>query len=167
MHGIVQDLNSFAGGIPDEMEYVDIHDGIESTLNLLRYQLNHKATLQKKYGKLPKIHCNLSRLNQVFLNLFLNASQAIKDKGEIIVETYFDNGKVHIAISDTGIGIDPKNMYKIFEPFYTTKKKGEGLGLGLSTALGIVKSHSGDIKVESTLHQGSRFIVMLPVQATD
>lgn len=160
---IIKDLNSFAKVGPEEMDLHDIHEGIESTLNLLRYELKRKAIVRKDFGDIPKIRCNMSRLNQVFLNLLLNAVQAIEDKGEIKIETLCEDGKVKVTISDTGIGIDTKYLPQIFDPFFTTKKQGHAMGLGLSTALGIVKHHAGDIFVESVPKAGTRFIVTLPV----
>ncbi len=163
MQLIIQDLNSFARVAPEEMDYFDIHEGIESTLNILRYELKRKAVVRKDYGVLPKVKCNLSRLNQVFLNLLMNSCQAIEEKGEIKIETKQHDSWVSIVISDTGMGIEPEHLERIFEPFYTTKKTGQAMGLGLSTALGIVKNHGGDIKVESIPKSGSRFIISLPV----
>ncbi len=162
VRNIIRDLNSFARVAPEEMEYHDVHEGMESTLNLLRYELKRKAIVRKDYGELPKVKCNLARLNQVFLNLLLNAVQAIEEKGEIKIETSHAQGKVQISISDTGYGIEPKLQAQIFEPFFTTKKNGQSMGLGLSTALGIVKNHSGDIQVESTPGMGTRFTIILP-----
>ena len=164
VHTIVKDLNSFARVAPEEMEYTDIHEGIDSTLNLLRYELKRKAVVRKDYGQLPKVKCNISRLNQVFLNILLNACQAIDEKGEIKIETAHQVDKVIIAISDTGSGIDPKYQSQIFEPFFTIKKQGQGMGLGLSTALGIIKNHAGDIRVESVSNAGAKFIISLPVE---
>lgn len=164
VHSIIKDLNSFARVAPEEMEYVDIHEGIDATLNLLRYELKRKAVVRKNYGQLPKVRCNLPRLNQVFLNILLNACQAIKEKGEIKIETFQENDQVMISFFDSGQGIDPKSMSQIFEPFFTTKKPGQNMGLGLSTALGIVRNHLGDIRVESILNEGTRFVVYLPIQ---
>ncbi|OGP04527.1 MAG: hypothetical protein A2Z91_00290 [Deltaproteobacteria bacterium GWA2_38_16] len=162
VRNIIQDLNSFARVAPEEMVLHDVHEGLESTLNLLRYELKRKAIIRKDYGQLPKVKCNLPRLNQVFLNLILNACQAIEDKGEIKIETAHKEGKVMISISDTGSGIEPKYLSQIFEPFFTTKKSGQSMGLGLSTALGIIKNHSGDLAVESVPKMGSRFTITLP-----
>jgi len=165
VHSIVKDLNSFARVTPEDMEFSDIHEGIDSTLNLLRYELKRKAVVRKDYGSIPKVKCNLPRLNQVFLNVILNACQAIDQKGEIQIETSQKNGSVEIAISDTGPGVDPKTISQIFEPFFTTKKQGEGVGLGLSTALGIIKNHAGDIRVENKSSGGSRFVISLPASS--
>ena len=162
VRNIIQDLNSFARVAPEEMVLHDVREGLESTLNLLRYELKRKAIIRKDYGQLPKVKCNLPRLNQVFLNLILNACQAIEDKGEIKIETAHKEGKVMISISDTGSGIEPKYLSQIFEPFFTTKKSGQSMGLGLSTALGIIKNHSGDLAVESVPKMGSRFTITLP-----
>ena len=163
VHTIVKDLNSFARVAPEEMEYADLHEGIDSTLNLLRYELKRKAIIRKDYGQIPKVRCNISRLNQVFLNILLNACQAIEEKGEIKIETSHQADRVMVSISDTGCGIEEKNIAQVFEPFFTTKRQGQGMGLGLSTALGIVKNHFGDIKVESQPQAGAKFIISLPV----
>ncbi|MBI4040628.1 MAG: GHKL domain-containing protein [Deltaproteobacteria bacterium] len=160
---IVEDLNTFARMAPEDMQLADIHQGLDSTLNLLRYELKKKARVVKNYGLLPRVRCNLPKLNQVFLNLFINACQAIDREGEIKVETESKLPWVMVKISDTGCGIDQKDLNKVFDPFYTTKKEGHNMGLGLSTALSIVQQHQGDIQLESRPSEGTRVTVMLPM----
>ena len=160
---IVQDLKSFSR--VDEVGYktADINEGIESTINIVWNELKYKVTLKKDYGTIPVTKCNLGQLNQVFMNLLVNAAQAIEKQGDIVVKTWDENGSIFVSVSDTGCGITPDKISRIFEPFFTTKEAGKGTGLGLSIAYDIVKKHSGEIRVESELGKGSAFIVRIPV----
>ncbi len=160
---IVQDLKSFSR--VDEVGYktADINEGIESTINIVWNELKYKVNLKKEYGTIPVTKCNLGQLNQVFMNLLVNAAQAIEKQGEIVVKTWNENGSIFASVSDTGSGISPEKISRIFEPFFTTKEAGKGTGLGLSIAYDIVKKHSGEIRVESELGKGSVFIVRIPV----
>ena len=163
VHQTLKDLHNFARVAPEQMELSNLHEGIDSTLRLLRHELKNKVTVTKEYGQIPKIRCNLSKLNQVFLNLFMNAVQAIQDQGELKIRTEHEKNFVRVYISDTGCGIDPKQQYKIFEPFYSTKTQGQNMGLGLSTAVSIVKQHGGNIQVESQPGLGTCFTLTLPM----
>jgi two-component system NtrC family sensor kinase len=120
--------------------------------------------LKKDLGRnLPQIKGNQHNLQQVFLNIFLNAIQSMPDGGELKVRSYVENSAIKIDIIDTGVGISPENKEKIFVPFFTTKPVGEGTGLGLSVSYGIIRQHHGEISIESELGHGSKFSIILPV----
>ena len=160
---IVKRLRSFARLDQAQLKDADINEGLEDTLILVHHELKHDIEVVRNFGKLPLISCFPGELNQVFLNLIINARQAIKGKGRITITTRHENDKVIIEIADTGSGIKPENLERIFDPGFTTKGVGVGTGLGLSICYQIIKSHKGDIKVESTLGEGTRFIISLPV----
>ncbi|MDE2429236.1 MAG: PAS domain S-box protein, partial [Burkholderiales bacterium] len=161
---IVQSLKDFSHVGETDWQEADIHQGIDSTLNIVKNEIKYKATVVKEYGQLPAIKCIISQLNQVFMNLLVNASHAIKESGTITVSTGCQNDWVWIRISDTGSGIPPENLNRIFEPFFTTKPVGSGTGLGLSLSYGIVKKHGGRIDVQSEVGKGTSFTVHLPVR---
>ena len=160
---IVIDLKNFAHPGDQELKYTDLNQNIESTLNIVWNELKYKATVIKDYGKLPIVKCYPQQLNQVFMNIFVNAVQAIKKRGEIRISTRADNGSVKVIISDTGVGIPKENISKIFDPFFTTKKVGKGTGLGMNIAYNIIKKHKGTIDVESEVGKGTTFIIKIPV----
>jgi PAS domain S-box-containing protein len=162
---IVQALKDFSH--VDEMEWqvADLHHGLDSTLNIVANEIKYKCTVDKQYGVLPPVECLASQMNQVFMNLLLNASQAIEERGTITIRTGAENGWVWIEIGDTGSGIAPEHLNRIFEPFFTTKPVGSGTGLGLSLSYGIVNKHGGRIEVASEAGQGARFTVRLPVRS--
>jgi two-component system, NtrC family, sensor kinase len=159
---IVQNLKNFSRIDETEIKESDINEGLESTINIVWNELKYKVTLHKDYGDIPLIKCNPGQMNQVFLNILINAAQAIDKHGEIFVKTWYDSGHVNISISDTGCGIPADKIDRIFEPFFTTKEVGKGTGLGLSIAYDIVKKHHGTIKVKSTVGEGSAFTIALP-----
>lgn len=159
---IVKRLRSFARLDEAELKTVDIHEGLEDTLSLIHHELKNRIKLNREYGNIPQIAVFPGRLNQVFLNILMNARQAIKDTGEITIRTYFADNKVHIAISDTGTGIPEQNIKQLFDPGFTTKNVGVGTGLGLSICYQIIQDHKGDILVESELGKGSTFTIVLP-----
>lgn len=160
---IVQDLKSFSRMDSAEFAHADITEGLESTLSIAWNELKYKATVIKEYGQLPLVWCNMGQLNQVFLNLLVNAAHAITDHGEIRIATWEENGTVRISIRDTGSGIQPENLKRIFDPFYTTKEVGKGTGLGLAIAYDIVvNKHGGRIDVTSEVGVGTTFTIMLP-----
>ncbi|MDA8338002.1 MAG: ATP-binding protein, partial [Nitrospiraceae bacterium] len=160
---IVQDLKSFSRIDEAEWKMADINAGIESTINMVWNELKYKATVKKEYGDIPLTKCNPGQLNQVFMNMLINAAHAIEKQGEITVKTWHGSGFIYILISDTGKGIPSENLNRIFEPFFTTKEVGKGTGLGLSIAYDIVKKHNGDITVESKAGKGSAFTIKIPV----
>jgi PAS domain S-box-containing protein len=162
---IVTDLKDFAHPGKQELEYVDINSNIESTLNIVWNELKYKATVEKEYGDLPQVRCYPNQLNQVFMNLLVNAAHAIEKEGKIKIETRAVDGRVEIAISDTGSGIPEENLSRIFDPFFTTKEVGKGTGLGLNVVYNIIEKHKGTIDVESEVGKGARFIIRIPVES--
>jgi signal transduction histidine kinase len=161
---IVLDLKNFSHVSEQEWQWADLHQGLDSTLNIVWNELKYKCQVVKEYGELPKVYCMISQLNQVFMNLLVNAGHAIEAKGTITIHTsVMDDGQVCIEIRDTGKGIAPEHMKRIFEPFFTTKPVGKGTGLGLSLSYGIVEKHRGRIEVDSVVGQGSTFRIILPV----
>ncbi|MBD3382605.1 MAG: PAS domain S-box protein [candidate division Zixibacteria bacterium] len=165
---IVADLKSFSRVDKAEETSSDINEGIKSTLNIVWNELKYHCKVETDYGDLPDIKCMPNQLNQVFLNLLINAGQAIKHKNGLIkIRTYTDNDNIYISIKDNGEGISEKNLKKIFEPFYTTKEVGKGTGLGLSLVFDIIKKHNGDIAVESEIGEGTEFVISLPLEGND
>lgn len=163
---IVKDLKDFSRvDSNQEWQWTNLQQGIESTLNIVANELKYKADVVKEYQTLPDIECLPSQINQVIMNLIVNASQAMgPERGIITLRTGLEGETVSIEVADTGIGIEPDNLQKIFDPFYTTKPVGQGTGLGLSLSYGIVKKHRGDISVRSEVGVGSTFRVELPVR---
>ncbi|HVK93805.1 MAG TPA: response regulator [Noviherbaspirillum sp.] len=159
---IVQDLKDFSHAGEAERQIFDLHPGIDSTLNIARNEIRHKAEVKKEYGDLPPVEGVPAQLNQVFLNLLMNAAQAIDQAGTITIRTGHEKGWAWVEIADTGCGIPPEHMARIFEPFFTTKPIGKGTGLGLSLSYGIVVQHGGRIDVESKPGEGTSFKIWLP-----
>ena len=160
---IVAALKDFAHVGEDEWRIADLHQGLDSTVNILASELRGKASIEKHYGAMPPVHCMPSQLNQVFLSLLVNACQAIAQHGVITIRTGVEAGMAWIAIADSGAGIAPEHVSRIFEPFFTTKPIGSGTGLGLSLSYGIVTRHGGRLEVDSRLGAGSTFTVHLPL----
>ncbi len=163
---IVQDLRDFSHPDEGKFAWIDLNPGIVSTLNIVNNELKYKAEVITELGELPMIEANQNQLNQVFLNLLVNAAHAIKEKGVINVATRHlpESGEVCISIADTGAGIPPENLKRIFDPFFTTKPVGKGTGLGLSLSYGIVQKHHGRIEVDSQERAGTLFQVFLPIR---
>lgn len=162
---IIQDLKDFSHAGDSEWLWVDIHRGLDSTLNIVWNELKYKCTVTKHYGDLPQIKCLPSQLNQVFMNLLVNAAQAIETKGDIDITTErAGDDAVKIRFHDTGKGIPPGIIDKIFAPFFTTKPVGKGTGLGLSVSSGIIKRHQGKLEVTSEVGKGTTFVITLPIE---
>ena len=161
---IVRDLKNFSHVDEAELQCASIEEGIESTLRVVWNELKYKADVVKEFAGIPPIHCFPFQLNQVFMNLLVNASQALDGKGTITIRTGQDVTHVWIEVTDTGKGIPKENLPRIFEPFFTTKPVGQGTGLGLSLSFGIVKKHGGMIEVFSDVGRGTTFKVTLPKQ---
>lgn len=161
---IVLDLRTFSRTDDIGLMSTDLHEGIESTLNLLAKQYQDRITVHRDYGNLPKVECYPGQINQVFMNLLQNAAQAIPGKGEVWIETRSKGDCVSVVIKDNGIGIAEQNLAKIFDPFFTTKPVGTGTGLGLSISYGIIEKHGGSIQVASKVNEGTEFTVELPVR---
>jgi len=161
---IIQDLREFSrAGHAETWTRSDIHAGIDSTVNIVWNDLKYKVELVKQYGELPLIDCLPSQLNQVFMNILVNAGHAIDGRGQITIATRADDECVYIEISDSGKGIAPEHLPRVFEPFFTTKPVGKGTGLGLSISYGIVRKHNGEIDVRSEPGVGTTFVIKLPV----
>ena len=162
---IVRDLKDFSrSGRDESWKLADIHAGLESTLNIIWNELKYNTTLEKNYGELPPVECLPSELNQVFMNILINAGQAIGERGTVRISTGHEGDHVWIEISDSGPGMPPEVVQRIFDPFFTTKPVGKGTGLGLSISYGIVAKHHGRIDVESTPGKGSTFRITLPLR---
>jgi two-component system NtrC family sensor kinase len=161
---IVQNLKDFSHAGEVERQLTDLHPGIESTLNIVWNEIKHKAQVKKEYGDILPIEAVPAQLNQVFMNLLVNAAQAIESYGVITIRTGqdSDSGGVWVEIADTGKGIEPEVLPRIFEPFFTTKPIGQGTGLGLSLSYGIIQQHGGSIEVQSEVGCGTTFRVRLP-----
>ena len=163
---IVQDLKSFSKVDAVEHSFADINACLESTINIVWNEIKYKATLQRDFGDLPRIKCYPQQLSQVFMNLLINAAQAIDKDGSISVRSRYEDGLIQVAISDTGCGIPENIRTRIFEPFFTSKEVGKGTGLGLSISYDIVKNHGGEIRLASEVGKGTTFTVFVPA-ATD
>ena len=161
---IANDIRVFSRSDKGLTEPHDLNEILESVLHIARHAMKN-AELKKEYGVLPPVPCNAQQIGQVFLNLLVNASQAIKERGVITLKSYTADGNVRVEIRDTGLGISPENFEKIFEPFFTTKAAESGTGLGLSICRDIVQRHGGTIRVESATGKGSVFTVSFPIQA--
>ena len=161
---IVQDLKDFSHAGVAEWQWADLDRGLDSTLNIVNNEIKYKATVVKEYGELPQIECLPLELNQVFMNMLVNAAHAIENHGRITIRTGARDEEVWVEFSDTGAGIAPENLKRIFDPFFTTKPVGKGTGLGLSLSYGIVQKHQGRIEVESVVGQGTTFRIWLPVK---
>ncbi len=162
---IVKGLRNFSRLDEAEQKMANVNQGLESTLMLLRNTLKHRIEVVKDFGDVPDIRCYPGKLNQVFMNLLVNAEQAIEGEGQIFITTRAEAEAVAISIRDTGKGIAPDALQRIFEPFYTTKAVGSGTGLGLSIVYGIIEDHDGSIVAESTVGEGAEFIITLPITA--
>lgn len=161
---IVQDLKGFAHPGEDTLQSMDINSGLESTLNVVNSELKNKASLHKQFGDIPTVKAYPQQLNQVFMNILVNAAHAIKKKGDIYIVTRKHNGFVEVEISDTGCGIEPENISRIYDPFFTTKDVGKGTGLGMNIAYNIIKKHGGTIDVHSEPGQGTCFTIRIPTE---
>ena len=164
---IIRDLKEFSHADTScEWQWADLHRGLDSTLGVVWNEIKYHAEVKKEYGDLPEVECLPSQLNQVFMNLLVNAAHAIEHKGVISIRTGVQREEVFIQIADTGKGIVPENRKRIFDPFFTTKPVGKGTGLGLSLSFGIMKKHNGRIEVQSDVGKGSTFTLWLPVRRT-
>jgi signal transduction histidine kinase/hemerythrin len=164
---IVQDLKDFSRvDSNQEWQWANLHKNLDSTINIASNEIKYKADIVRDYGNIPDIECLPSQLNQVFLNLLVNAAHAISDDqhGTITIRTGSEQDNVWIDISDTGSGIPPDVLPKIFDPFFTTKPVGKGTGLGLSLSYGIIQNHKGSISVSSQPNQGSTFRISIPIK---
>lgn len=160
---IVTDLRDFSRSEKPEMKLANINDGLDKTINIVWNELKYKAEVIKEYGTIPEIECDIHKLEQVFMNILVNAAHAIEKNGVIKIKTLYRDDFIIIQISDTGKGIPPENLKRIFDAFFTTKETGKGTGLGLSIAYKIIQDHKGTINVESEIGKGTTFTIKLPV----
>nr|WP_297350424.1 ATP-binding protein [uncultured Caldimonas sp.] len=166
---IVQDLKDFSR-VDDRLEWqwTDLHRCLDVTLNITKSATRYSVDVVKEYGDLPAVQCLPSQINQVLMNLLINAVHAVEAAGNgrgcVTIRTGADDGNAWIEMVDTGCGIPPEHLSRIFDPFFTTKPVGQGTGLGLSLAYGIVQKHGGRIDVQSKVGEGSSFRVTLPVR---
>lgn len=160
---IVNTLKSFAHLDEAPFQKVDLHEGLDDTLELMRSELGDRIAIVKEYGNLPLVECYPGELNQVFMNLLTNAIEAIETSGTVTIRTFVSDGKVLVQLVDTGMGISPEQMKNLFEPSLTKKGPRVKAGLGLFTSFNIAQKHGGEIKVESTPGEGSTFTVVLPI----
>ena len=161
---IVQDLRDFSHIDSGDWQLADLHKGLDSTLNVIWNEVKFKAEVVKQYGELALVECLGSQLNQVFMNLIINAAHAIDKQGTIWLETGARDDWVFVRVRDNGAGIAPQHLTRLFEPFFTTKPVGQGTGLGLSVSYSIVAKHHGRLEVESEEGQGAAFTVWLPLR---
>ena len=165
---IVLDLKDFSHPGEDVLKLSDLNLNLDSTLNIVWNELKYKATILKEYSAdLPQVKCYPQQLNQVFMNILVNAAQAIEKQGEIRIVTRETAGFIEIVISDTGQGIPKENLSRIFDPFFTSKDVGKGTGLGLNVAYNIIKKHQGTIDVQSEVGIGTTFTVRIPVDGPE
>jgi len=160
---IVQDLKDFSRVDHSDWQEADLNVGLESTLNVVRHEVKYKAEVIKHLAQLPPVTCLAAQLNQVFMNLIVNAAHAIADKGTITLSSGIEQAWAWVQVEDTGCGMSTEVQRRIFEPFYTTKDVGKGTGLGMSLSFSIVQKHGGAIQVRSTVGEGSAIRVWLPV----
>jgi two-component system NtrC family sensor kinase len=160
---IVGDLKTFSHPDAKDWERADLNRGLESTLNIVWNELKYRCEVVRDYGEIPEVLCRPQQVNQVFMNLLVNAAQAIPERGTVTLRTRAEGDRVLVCVSDTGTGIPAESLKRIFDPFFTTKPTGQGTGLGLHIATNIVRSHGGEIRVESQVGVGTTFTVVLPV----
>ena len=162
---IIRSLKNFARLDDSEKRKVNIHVGLDNTLTLVHHQLKNRVQVVKEYGDLPEIECYPNQINQVFMNLIVNAAQAIPESGTLTIKTFRDGDFVKVMIRDTGVGIPKENLSRIFDLGFTTKGVGVGTGLGLSICNKIIQDHHGKIDVESTVGEGTTFTLTLPLHS--
>lgn len=162
---IVKSLREFSHVDSSEWKETSLIDGMESTLRIINNELKYKATVHKDYQQdMPMVYCQSMQINQVFMNLLLNAAQAMEQPGDIYIRISAEAEVATISVRDSGSGIAPQHLTKIFDPFFTTKEVGTGTGLGLSLSYSIIQKHQGKISVSSPPGQGAEFVVTLPLQ---
>ena len=164
---IVSDLKGFSNVDQAEEESVDLNDSIRSACNVAENQIRSHAELTLDLGQLPKSRCRVGHMRQVFLNLLLNATQAMRRRGAIRVSSRVEGGQIVVRVEDDGCGISPDILPRIFDPFFTTRAVGSGMGLGLTVSRDIVIAHGGSIEVASEPDAGTTVTVRLPVHVQD
>ncbi|MEJ2038227.1 MAG: response regulator [Desulfosarcinaceae bacterium] len=161
---IIMDLKDFAHPGEDTVQSTDINRGLDSTLNVVNNEIKYKATVHRDFGDIPSVRGFPQQVNQVFMNILVNAAQSIENSGDIHIATRTVDSQVEITIRDTGCGISQENIPKIFDPFFTTKEVGKGTGLGMNIAYKIIEKHKGTISVQSQVGEGTVFTIRLPAE---
>jgi len=162
---IVKGLRNFSRLDEAESKLADIHEGIDSTLTLINSSIKNRIKVIKEYDvSIPSIYCFPGQLNQVFMNIITNASQAIENKGSIFITTKLLKNDISISIKDDGVGMPEQVKSKIFDPFFTTKDVGKGTGLGLSISYSIIQKHNGSLEVISEPNKGTEFLIKIPIK---
>jgi two-component system NtrC family sensor kinase len=164
---IVGDLRTFCRPGGGRREPTDLHASLEQCLRLLGAEFKGRIALHRQYGELPRVRCDGGQMSQVFLNLLVNAVQAIDGAGDVTVRTRREDGVVHVDIEDSGRGMAADTVARVFDPFFTTKEVGKGTGLGLSIVRSLVHAHGGDVAVRSAVGRGSVFTVTLPIEGAE
>jgi signal transduction histidine kinase len=164
---IVQDLKSFSRVDQVERCRTNLNEALATTINIAWNELKYITTLERDFREIPDILCYPQQLNQVFLNLLVNAAQAMETQGKIVVSTWSDDENVYVSVADTGKGMTEEVRQRVFEPFFTTKEAGKGTGLGLSISADIIRKHGGEISVASVIGVGTTFTVRLPVKGLE
>lgn len=163
IEAIVDSLKNFAHLDEAEVQIVNLHEGIESTLALIQHEIRDGVEIVKEFGTLPQLKCCPGEVNQVFMTILTNAVQAIDKSGKVSIKTVHEGGEISIAISDTGKGIPEEQLQTLFDLDFTTKGARVGMGMGLPSAYNIIKKHRGELKVQSKVGQGTSFVITLPV----
>lgn len=164
---IVKSLREFSHVDSTQWKETNLIDGMESTLRIINNELKYKATIHKDYQQqMPLVYCQSMQINQVFMNLLLNAAQAMKQPGDIYIRISAEGEFARVSIRDTGSGVAPQHLTKVFDPFFTTKPVGAGTGLGLSLSYSIIQKHQGKLSLNSPAGQGAEFVIQLPLSAT-
>ena len=160
---MVDSLKSFTSLDQAEFQQADVHAGLESALTLLEHELGDRIAVEKEYGELPRIGCHPRELNQVFMNVLMNAVQAMEGEGKLGIRTLRDGASIQVQVRDTGRGIAAERLGRIFDPSISRKGDRVGMGLGLATSLNIVRQHRGDLRIESQPGEGTLVTIVLPI----
>jgi len=159
---LVKSLRTFGRPDRSEVDQVDLHEALQSTLRLLTHELSDRIRVVEEFGDLPRVECYADQVNQVFMNLLVNAAHAIRGEGTITIRTRTEGDRAVVEVEDTGVGIPEANLRRVFEPGFTTKGKRMGMGLGLLISRQIIERHGGSISVRSAEGRGTTFTVALP-----
>jgi two-component system NtrC family sensor kinase len=160
---IIGALRDFSHTSDETFTQADLHEGIESTLKVVNNEIKYKADVVREFGQLPLIECIAAQINQVVMNLLVNAAHAIEEFGRIVIRTGVEGDQAFIEIEDSGCGIPAELQQQIFDPFFTTKPVGKGTGLGLALSFNIIEKHNGYISLRSEPGKGSCFRINLPL----
>jgi signal transduction histidine kinase len=163
---IVQDLRTFSRMDQAQLQDADLHEELDRTIRFMEPRFKDGVTVVRNYGDLPRVRCYPGQLNQVFLNLLMNACDAMDSRGSIEITTSRTDDGVRLEIRDDGPGVPPELLNRLFDPFFTTKEVGKGTGLGLSLSHGIIERHRGKFSVNSNLGEGATFVIELPLDAS-